>query len=496
MIIGAVVMALGGGTGCQEGVGAGVGAGVGTGAGDGDGPAVQGALSTGVAPSPNPPAGLAVADVPQFVSVTFDDNFGLADPTSAGGADYVVDTYRTLKNPAGRGNVATFDGTPIASTFYNTSIYISDSDDPMHKNRASWQRALDAGHEMADHTIHHYNGGTAGDPAGDDCCRPRRFSVAEWVDEIKGCKDAMTDQAGGLTGLLPPAVVGFRTPFLSYNDELFSALVDQGFLYDSTVPNCFADGEDGTNCAWPYTLDAGSADAQVLASKFPGLEPIGAHGGLWEMPTTTMIIPPDSVADSYGFTAGLRDRIAALGVLPYPSLYEPATGKLAGLDYTILIDAMLSPEEMLAVLKYTLDLHLQGNRSPLIFIAHSFLYDFTGSDEGKPDDQRDNYTTPSSAVRDARWKAIADFLAYAVSKPEVRVRPVRDIVAWMQQPTALARAGSTAGSSAGAGGCTVAGELSQGGAGSGGMATLALALAAAFAVGRAPRARNRRLRPR
>src|SRR5688572_9822364 len=53
-----------------------------------------------------PPAGLSPSQVPQFVAITFDDNFG--DDGMAW-----ANTFFTSKvNPAGSGNGATFDGTP------------------------------------------------------------------------------------------------------------------------------------------------------------------------------------------------------------------------------------------------------------------------------------------------------------------------------------------------------------------------------------------------
>jgi hypothetical protein len=299
--------------------------------------------------------------------------------------------------------------------------------DELHRNRASWRRAFAAGHEIADHTIHHWNGG--GVPfSHEPCCRPRRFKITDWIPEIKGARDTLIDAAEG-TGARATDVVGFRAPYLGYNDALYSALDSLRFLYDSTLLACLGDDEDGGNCAWPYTLDNGSRDADTLKAKF-GLPALGKHAGLWEAPVSALVVPPDGEAAAYGFTAGLRARIEAKLPLPYPSLYEPGTGKIAGLDVSLLADAQVRPHEMLAILKYNLDLHRNGNRAPLVFVAHAFMYAFTQSDAGRPKDP-DNPNTPSAAERDARWKAITDFVTYALSKPEVRVRPVKDIIAWM-----------------------------------------------------------------
>ena len=206
-----------------------------------------------------------------------------------------------------------------------------------------------------------------------------------------------------------------------------------GFFTNSSLPNCFEPEEDGGSCGWPYTLDLGSPDATALAQQFgqqqgkrPRLFPaIGKHPGLWEVPPTTLIVPPDAAAQNYGFRVGLRQRVAARSPMPYPSLYEPSTGKLIGMDYTLLIDAGLSGDEMRAILEYTLDQHLAGNHAPFVFVAHSHLYAYSNPE--------DNPDTPTDAARQARWKGLTEFLDYALSRPQVRIVSVRQIVAWMQR---------------------------------------------------------------
>lgn len=78
---------------------------------------------------------------------------------------------------------------------------------------------------------------------------------------------------------------------------------------------------------------------------------------------------------------------------------------------------------MRAILEYNLDLHLSGNRSPLVFVAHAHLYAFSTPE--------DNPDTPSDAERKARWKALTGFITYALTKPEVRVVAGRNIIEWM-----------------------------------------------------------------
>ena len=407
------------------------------------------AASLGIAEHPSteapwsrmPPAGLKPAEVPQFVAVTFDDNFGLAVPGSVGGVSAIVEFYAGKHNPVGRGNPADFDGVPIRATFFDTSIYMVDSskmvlggkrgEDQGGRNRAAWRSAVEAGAETADHTVNHLNGGSIG-TSREACCCPRNWSAAEWRGEIASCRTTLTDPRFGLGA---HDVIGFRAPFLNYNDNLFAALQDLGFAYDSSVPNCFDDTEDGTNCSWPYSLDHGSQDADSFTRTLNAANPpraqhqtlpaaVKAHPGLWELPPTTLIIPPDTLADRYDFATGLRDRVAAGVALSDPSVYQASSAKIYGGDYTLLIDAGVTGDEMRAILEYNLDLHLSGNRSPLIFSAHAHLYAFSTPE--------DNPDTPTDADRKARWKGLTEFITYALTKPEVRVVASRDVLEWMR----------------------------------------------------------------
>ena len=55
-------------------------------------------------------------------------------------------------------------------------------------------------------------------------------------------------------------------------------------------------------------------------------------------------------------------------------MHEPDIGKTLGVDYTLLIADKVTGDEMRATLEYNLDLHIHGNRAPLVFVAHSHLY--------------------------------------------------------------------------------------------------------------------------
>lgn len=349
--------------------------------------------------STSPPGGLAVSEVPQFVAVTFDDNF------SPEGMDWATGFFRPLRNPAGSGNVGTFDGTPVRTTFPSNSLYLGGM-------QASWQTAVTDGHELANHTVDHADG--------------IAFTRDQWTQEIAGCSSALL---GGLSSPgAPLRITGFRSPYLHYDDNLFAALVNGGFAYDTSIMGCWADSQGGQSCSWPYTMDGGSPDADAIVAKWSGrnVVPVGPHA-IWEMPVAVVFVPDDSLASQYGFPAGLRQRTASfLAGEGNPNFFELSTGKLVGMDITMLLDGRMTRAEALATLKYTLDLRLAGNRAPMIVVAHTHVYASSW-----------DANAPGVQSTSDRRGIIEDFVRYALSKPEVRMRPVADVLAWVKAPVPL-----------------------------------------------------------
>lgn len=403
------------------------------------------------------PPGLEPVDVPLFVAVTFDDNFvsGLGDVT--GGMTWATSFFEPLRNPAGSGFAPTFDGSPVRTSFYGNCVYLDDEG-----TRKSWRTAHDDGHELGNHTQSHLHGG--------------QFTAQAWTEQIAPCTAALVKGEDAL-GVGVNDVRGFRAPFLEYSSELFGALKSEGLGYDTSVQSCWGASDDGKSCAWPYTLDQGSPDAAVLTAKFEA-PAVPSSAGLWELTPSALFVPPDALATQYGFEPGLRERIPR--DMPAPSFYEAVAGRIAPLDVTLFVDAGLSPAEVLATLKYTLDLRLQGNRAPLIFIGHTHVY-------------ASNYGAAAKAPEaSARQRVIEDFVRYAQTLPVVRLRPVADILSWMQRPQPLngvitapinsgnggaagvAGVGGTGAGAAGASGAGgLAGSLGGNAAGSGGVATSA-----------------------
>ncbi|HSC89188.1 MAG TPA: polysaccharide deacetylase family protein [Polyangiaceae bacterium] len=335
-------------------------------------------------PHPELP-GLEPTELPQFVAFTFDDNWIVER------IEWANTLFSPLNNPAGNGIANNYDGTPARTTFFSNGVYLDQDGVP-----EAWRASFDDGHEIANHTDGHPNG------------RESSFDQAAWASEMTTCSSKMTDPVSGVG---PTVIRGFRTPYLGYNAATYAALDQLGFEYDSTLGSCWPSSQDGSNCLFPYTLDDGSPDAQALNAGW-GEPLVASHPGLWEVPVSTLMVPPDSLAATYSFTPGLRGRIPT--DMPDPSHYEPATGKLAGLDYTAFVDAGMTGPEFLATLKYTFDLRYDGNRAPMVIVGHTHVF--------------------SDA---ARRQALADFLAYVLAKPATRVRPVHDIVEWMRHPTSL-----------------------------------------------------------
>lgn len=321
-----------------------------------------------------PPGGLAVDQVPMFISFGSDDN------PYADGLRYLTDLFNS-KN--------------LHYSFYVNTINITPQgeDDP-EAVKASWREAIESGNEIGVHTHSH--------PHGKD------FSVKQWQKEMALCSEWLTKP----TGLGQPAanLLGFRTPFLEYADHTLTAVQREKFAYDCSIEEGLEANQDGRNFVWPYTLDHGA----------PGDPEIREHAGLWELPVYAFIAPPDELCEAYGVPPGLRARL-----LQRSPESEMPQGKITGMDWNLWFQYGTTKAEFLAVLKYTLDQRLKGNRCPLTVGLHSWTYS-EKSDEHPP-----------GATLQERRDALREFVDYAISKPEVRVVTAKDLLAWMKSPTPL-----------------------------------------------------------
>jgi hypothetical protein len=347
-----------------------------------------------VPPSQKPPGGLQPAQVPMFVSLGFDDN---PDPEAV---NWVVSAFNGIKNPAGSGQAATYDGTTARATFYNNSVYTVAA--------GSWKASYMAGFENGNHTVHHYRGdnGEAG----------MNFDEAGWTREITGCNDYLVSPA---VGMKRADIFGFRTPFLGYNAATFPAVKNTGFMYDCSIEEGHQLDQDGTNYVWPYTLDSGSPGHKSHPTKTP----IASYpAGLWEMPAYRVLIPTDAEAPKYGMPVGIRNTIKAR----QPTRIAINEGKITGLDYNLWYDFKTTKAEFVAILKYTLDLRMKGNRAPMLLGMHSKIYATA-----------DTEPLTQATVTDRR-NGVVEFLRYAVTIPQVRVVTTKAVLDWLRKPVPLA----------------------------------------------------------
>ncbi len=365
-----------------------------------------------LAPSAQPPGSLSPQQVPMFVSIGFDDNFysGYPGAPGQGGMKWAIDFFKNIKNPAGSRNPATFDDTPARVTFFNTCVYGTRwmAESPVLIKKA-WHDAYTDGHEVGNHTVSHAQGG-------------KTRSQADWYKEIQDCTDFLTraynpdevihspDPSNGV-GVDPAELTGFRSPFLHYNDNTFKVLEQTGFTYDVSIEEGFQEDQSGGDHFWPYTLDNGSPGNKLAVSQ-GNAEPISNYPGLWELPLHAFMVPPDDKAAQYGLNYSLRD----------------LTGKtkITGLDYNLFYlsqNFKLNKDELLAILKYTLDVRTAGNRAPMLFGGHTNLYHDRGA------------STPEEAQM--RREVIEEFVNYALTKTEVRIVRYDQVVEWMRNPVAL-----------------------------------------------------------
>ncbi len=382
-------------------------------------------------PSQNPPRGLQPNQVPMFISIGWDDNSlsGVTGTRYPGdGMKWILDAVQDLKNPAGKGNPKTFDGSPVRCTFYTNGCYMYQSGfQGDYVTSVKWVHnyAYRNGHEIGNHTNLHQDG--------------RTFSVGNWTKEIDDCQKWLTLPApadadsnsisGGSAeegvGVAPEDVVGFRTPFLFYNDNLFKALSQKGFAYDCSIEEGFQFDQDGTDFFWPYTLDHGSPGhdmhKQIGNVAMNGIE-VTSHPGLWQMPAYAVVVPPDSLCEKYGVETGFRQRMTR-----YPG-FDLQTGRVTGLDYNMwgYNKGQMNKAEFLATLKHTLHLRMQGNRAPFLFGAHTQYY-FAYWNAANNEMDVEN-----------RKAAITEFIQYALDTyPEVRIVPTKDVLTWIKDPVAL-----------------------------------------------------------
>ncbi|MCP4324516.1 MAG: polysaccharide deacetylase family protein [Psychromonas sp.] len=378
-------------------------------------------FTTGLDASQLPPGSIEVAKAPQFIAIAFDDNFlinnGTPGEATLGGQEWVLDLWGKLRNPAGNGNLDTYDGLPLHTTFFNTCTYIDSGTWNASFIKQSWFNAKEAGHEVGNHTTTHTKWAGSW------------MDVANWTAEIDGCNQAMAKPFNPDQNMEVPSnddgigasATGFRAPHLDYNAATFKTLSALNFRYDASIMEGYQWDQNGSNNFWPYTLDNGSPGAELSASW--GTKPaIGNHAGLWEVPIYAFIVPTEAELEKYGINYSLRQKMAEK-----VSWFDVGAGKVESVDYALFFQYGLSADEVLAILKHNLDLRLNGNHAPMTFLAHSEQYS----------DQVEHWASSETSNSAERRAMLEEFLDYALSKPEVRIVSHSELLDWMEEPVAL-----------------------------------------------------------
>ncbi|MCG2837441.1 polysaccharide deacetylase family protein [Photobacterium sp. WH77] len=344
-------------------------------------------------------------NTPMFISLGFDDNI------EADGLRWISKALSSHTNPQG---LDSFAGSPLMSSFF------------LHCQPARqqpeiidlWRKLNTDGHDIASHTETH----------PDDKINYNPFeswmTAEQWQQEVALCNEFLTQpvEQGGVGA---PAVAGFRAPFLTFNDNTLDALTTNAIQYDVSFPAGITTEENGTNNYWPHTLDQGSP-SQSVAQQGGWKPAVKNMPGLWEVPLQALIVPTDEEAAEYGLTYSLNDKIASR--VPY---YDPSARKADNFDWNLYTTPAwggygLNAADVLTLYKYNLDLHLSGNRAPLVLGLHSAFYGKINGEE--------HFGMPETSVAD-RQAVLKQFIEYALSKQQVRFVSHRQLVEWMQNPS-------------------------------------------------------------
>ncbi len=196
-----------------------------------------------------------------------------------------------------------------------------------------------------------------------------------WTEDVQYCNDTIAKYCPNAT------IYGFRTPRLEYDAGTWSAVKSFGFTYD-----CSIEHDNWGSPVWPYTLNNGLHSSANLDGKTPPSN----MGGTWE-------IPVHELNGMTGFDFNYYDAGKA-------NAYGNA-------------------------LKQDLDSRYSGNRCPLIINAHTEYYSEEWPEE--------NPNIHWNSTIEQRREILADVIDYALTKPDVRIVPIIDIIRWMRNPVEL-----------------------------------------------------------
>lgn len=284
-----------------------------------------------------PPGGLLPEEIPQFVLITVDDAVNTIPMQLT---NKILDMGHTNPN-----------GAPLPMTFYVSTKWT---------NYHLVQQRYAEGCEVAVHTMTHTTGAET--------------DYDTWYAEIAGARQALSELA-----MIPEAdIVGFRAPFLFYNDDAFQALYDAGFLYDSSITEQVTPylSTSISDFIFPYTLDYPTPQ-----QCFGGECPQNSYPGLFEVPMWQYY--QDGAVISVMDYSGDESSLLTMFKQHFHARYDYLTG---------------------------------GNRAPMgIFLHAAWLND------------------------DAHANALNIFIEYAASQPDVWFVTSRQLVEWMRTPRSISQ---------------------------------------------------------
>ena len=343
--------------------------------------AAQSIFAQKVIPLTNePPTGFTRAQTPVFLC------FGIDDNKYSDGMEWMRDVlFKGKSNPQGLGNPATYDGSPVNASFYligNAAL------------KQTWRSLYDSGFEMGGHTWTH-------------SFKMSDLNLDESLKEMFPTNKYMVNECG-----IPQShIVGFRTPFLATSAEggktiTLDAAKMLGYRYDCSLAasgigaGTYLEGDS----YYPCTLEKGFMFYNSIVVP-----------GFWQFPhyvmaTTSPVKAPNwfTSLDAMWTMAGVKAFDS--GFWPHVDAAKPNT----------------SAADFLKFLKWTLDASIRGNRAPIDIGLHSDYYAI-----------KNTSTAPFATSVEARRQVLIDFLAYAMSKPDVRIVSHVDVLRWLTNPTAL-----------------------------------------------------------
>ncbi|HYE56997.1 MAG TPA: polysaccharide deacetylase family protein, partial [Rhodothermales bacterium] len=264
-----------------------------------------------------PPAGLAPAQTPQFLLLTFDD---CVNSMSDDEVHSLFDG--SLKNP---------DGRPVPLTYF---LSLENCPEGLRTDAALVRERYRTGNEIAIHTRTHTTYDTT--------------SAVAWRAEMLAVRDfiAANDIGRG---------VGFRAPFVATNAAMFESLRNLNFLYDSSVfesPFYSPLSRGPGQLIWPYTLDTWSNEPALRAQNCEQFVPYNKcaatpQPGLWEIPLYYYVTDADPQKSRY------------LGAFDVGNpVYNPGS-------------PALTPDSLVQVLDLQFNARYNNNRAPMNFYFHA-----------------------------------------------------------------------------------------------------------------------------